>query len=321
MRKLVAVAIASALAVAACGSGGGEANTAAEAGEVKTVKVGLIPTIDVAPLYLAQERGAFEEHGLKVEFEEVQTGAASMAAVMSGEYQFGFAAPAPEIQAQAQGLPIQVVASAYASGEEMSQAVVAPADSDIKSLLDLEGKAVAVNALQAINDVVLRGNIKEAGGDPSKINFIALPYPDMPAALDSGQVDAAFLIEPFLSGALAGGAKVVLENPQVQLVANQNTNLSSYFASQAYVEKNAQTVEAFIDAVNAANEFAQQNPDEVRRIIPTYTAIKPDVAKNMAIGQFLTEIDRETFEVVGKYMHEFGWINKAPDLDALLGQN
>jgi NitT/TauT family transport system substrate-binding protein len=318
MRKLVAIAIVGALSLAACGSNGGDGGTPPKSGELTTVKVGLIPTIDVAPLYLAQERGTFKDHGLKVDFQEVQTGAASMAAVMSGEYQFGFAAPAPEIQAQAQGLPIEVVASAYASGEELSQAVVAPAGSDIKSLLDLQGKTVAVNALQAINDVVVRGDIEKAGGDHKKVNFIALPYPDMPAALDSGQVDAAFLIEPFLSGALASGAQVVLKNPQVELVGNQNTNLSSYFASKKYIEGNADTVKAFVDAVNEANDYAQKNPDEVRRIIPTYTAIKPEVAQKMAIGQFLTSIDRETFDVVGKYMHEFGWIKEQPDLDALL---
>jgi NitT/TauT family transport system substrate-binding protein len=318
MRKLVAIAIVGALSLAACGSNGDDGAATPKSGELTTVKVGLIPTIDVAPLYLAQQRGTFKDHGLKVEIQEVQTGAASMAAVMSGEYQFGFAAPAPEIQAQAKGLPIQVVASAYASGDELSQAVVAPASSGITSLLDLQGKTVAVNALQAINDVVLRGDVEKAGGDHTKIKFIALPYPDMSAALDSGQVDAAYLIEPFLSGAVAGGAKVVLKNPQVELVGNQNTNLSSYFASTKYIDGNSDTVKAFVDAVNEANDYAQKNPDEVRRIIPTYTAIKSEVANKMAIGQFLTSIDRETFDVVGKYMHEFGWIKKEPDLAALL---
>lgn len=315
MRKLVAVAVGSMLAVSACG--GGEEAASQASGGLTSVNVGLIPTVDVAPLYLAQERGLFEEHGLKVEFKEVQTGAAAMAAVMSNEYQFGFAAPAPQIQARAKGLQITVVAGAISQGEALSQAVVVAPGSPVQDITDLEGKTVAVNALQGINDLVVRALVKEAGGDHTKLNFIALPYPDMQAALDSGQIDAAWLIEPFLVGAVEAGNRVISKNPQGEL-SGPNTNFSSYFAADKFVNENPETVQKFVDAVTEANEYAEANPEAVRGIIPTYTAIKPEVAKKMAIGRFITKVDEPTFEVVGSYMKEFGWINEAPDLDALI---
>lgn len=317
MKKLVAVAVVSLFAVAGCGGQSGGSNQSASSGGVTQVNLGLIPVIDVAPLYLAQQKGIFKKHHLQVTFKEVQTGAASMAAVMSNEYQFGFAAPAPEIQAQAQGLPITVVAGAYAQGEALSQAILAKAGSPIQSVADLAGKTVAVNALQAINDVVLRSLVSEKGGDPSKIHFIALPYPDMQAALDSGQVDAIFTIEPFLSAAVAAGAKVVSKNPQAELIS-PDTNLSSYFANRQYVSTHKDVVKNFVAAVTEANKYAQAHEDEVRSIIPTFTAIKADVAQKIGIGTFTSTIDDKTFEVVGKYMKQFGFINKEPDLSTLV---
>ena len=316
MRRLVTsvLAVLALGAVAACGADSGS-NTTSEG--LEKINVGIIPTVDVAPLYLAQEKGIFAEHGLEVELKEVQTGAASTAAVMSGEYQFGFAAPVPEIQAQDKGLPLVVVAGAIAQGEPLSQAILVKKDSGIKDVSDLAGKSVAVNALQAVNDLVMRAYVQKEGGNPDDIKFIALPYPDMQAALDSGRIDAAFLIEPFLSNAVAAGNSVVVENPQGALVGD-GTTFSTYFATKQYVSEDAATVKKFVDAVTEANEYAQENPDEVRKIIPTFTAISPEVAEKMALADYETAIDHKTFEVLGKFMKDFGWIKKEPDLDTLI---
>ncbi len=315
MRKLTVAALLPLLALTACGSG--RETAASTDGGVTTVNVGVIPTIDVAPLYLAQKKGIFEKHGLKLELKEVQSGAAATAAVMSGEYQFGFAAPVPEIQSQAKGLPITVVAGAISQGPALSQALVVKGGSPINSVTDLAGKTVAVNALQGINDLVTRATVQNAHGNEKDLKFIALPYPDMQAALDTGRIDAAWLIEPMLSSALAAGDKVISENPQGALVG-PDTSFSSYFTTRSYAKERASTVDRFVEAVNEANEYAEQHPDEVRRIIPDYTAIKPDIAAKMAIGRYITTLDEPTYKVLGDYMLQYGWIDKAPDLNTLL---
>jgi len=315
MRKPLITALCSLLAVTACGGSQEPADSAS--GGVTTVNVGVIPTVDVAPLYLAQKKGTFEKHGLELKIHEVQSGAAATAAVMSGEYQFGFAAPVPEIQAQAKGLPITVVAGAISQSDSLSQALITAPDSPISSVEDLGGKTIAVNALQGLNDLVVRGIYEKNGGDQKDLKFIALPYPDMQAALDNGQIDAAWLLEPMLSGALAAKAKVIAENPQGAL-AGENTSFSSYFATRSYTQQNEKTVDAFVKAMTEANDYAESHPSEVREIIPTFTAITPETAAKMALGRFTTELDEDTYKVLGDYMVEYGWIKEAPDLDTLL---
>ncbi|GGQ38265.1 hypothetical protein GCM10010279_54370 [Streptomyces mutabilis] len=94
MRRLfVGLTAVSVLAAAtACGSSDskGPDDYGSSDGGTTTLKVGLIPIVDVAPLYLGQEKGFFEERGLKLEFSGAQGGAAIVPGVVSGQFQFGF---------------------------------------------------------------------------------------------------------------------------------------------------------------------------------------------------------------------------------------
>lgn len=317
MRKLVAVLLGALLvsSAAACGS----SDSATDKNGLATVKVSLLPIIDVTPLYLGKDKGIFKKHGIDLQMSVVQTGAASTAAVLSNEAQIGFAAPVPEIQAQAKKLPLVVVAGGISQSDALSQAVVVPKGSSIKSITDLAGKTVAVNALQAVNDLVLRAALQKAGGDPDSIKFIALPYPDMKAALESKRIDAAFMIEPFLSAATGSGDPVVVRNPQLDVVSD-GTALSTYFASKQYIAEHKDTLDNFLAALEEADAYAQQHPDEVRSTIPTFTQIPAEVAKKMAIGDFVPEVHVKTFEVLGNYMKQYGWIDDEPDLSTLIRQ-
>ncbi len=45
-----------------------------------------------------------------------------------------------------------------------------------------------------------------AGVSPCPVRYVAIPFPDMGAALKAGRVDAISAVEPFLSGAESAGA-------------------------------------------------------------------------------------------------------------------
>ena len=67
-----------------------EQDTAQENGELTEISVGVIPIVDVAPIYLGVQEGIFEEHGLEVELTLAQGGAAIIPAIQSGDFDFGF---------------------------------------------------------------------------------------------------------------------------------------------------------------------------------------------------------------------------------------
>ena len=83
-------------------------------------------------------------------------------------------------------------ASSTGNGQEDVNAVLVNKDSTLQSPKDLAGKKVAINSLNNIGDTTIRNAVEKDGGDPSKIQFVELPFPEMPAQLAAGNVDAAW---------------------------------------------------------------------------------------------------------------------------------
>ncbi len=58
-----------------------------------------------------------------------------------------------------------------------------------------DGGAASGGALNNIGDTTVKTAVAEAGGDPSKVTFVEMPFPDMPAHLAAGTIDAAWEAE------------------------------------------------------------------------------------------------------------------------------
>ncbi|KAD3514869.1 PhnD/SsuA/transferrin family substrate-binding protein [Arthrobacter yangruifuii] len=310
------------LALAACGSGspsGGTEDTAeAAGGELTKVTVGVIPIVDVAPIYLGVQEGFFEDEGLELELQPAQGGAAIVPAVMSGSMDFGFSNISSMLVAQSKGLDVQVVAAGAAStGEDGADfgGILAAPDSGIASAADLSGKKVAVNTLNNINDTTVRAAVRKAGGDPSGIQFVELAFPDMQAALERGQVDAIQVVEPFLAGGQKAGSTLVASN---YVDTAENLAVGAYFTTSAKIGDDDGTVEKFTAAMNKSLEYAEQNPDAVRDVLLTYTKIDAETAKALTLPSFTTEINRAGVETLAELSVSDGLITEEPNLDELL---
>ena len=134
------------------GGGGGDSGES----EPVTLKVGVIPIADVAPLYLGIEKGFFEEENLTIEPQLAEGGAAIIPSVMSGDYQIGFSNTTSLIIAASKNLPVQIISQGVLGGTEPGRRVGrgrVPKGSDVKTAKDLEGKTVAVNTLNNIGPV------------------------------------------------------------------------------------------------------------------------------------------------------------------------
>lgn len=321
-RRLTALLTAPVLlAMAACGgddAASPEGGGAAEGGDLEAVTVGVIPIVDVAPIYLGQDQGFFEECGLDLTLETGQGGAAIVPGVVSGESQFGFSNITSLLLAASQGLPLQIVANGVAStGEQDADfgAVVTTPDSGITGAADLAGRSVAVNTLNNIGTTTIRESVRAAGGDPDSVEFVELAFPDMGAALQQGNVDAIWVVEPFLAMATGNGAQVVTSN---FVDTSDDLTVAAYFTSQQYAQENPEAVECFSSAMEQSLAYAQENPDAVREILGEYTQIDPAVAEAMTMPAWPTEINRESVQTLSDLAVEDGLLDEAPDLDALL---
>jgi NitT/TauT family transport system substrate-binding protein len=315
MRRILAtVAVLSTLlASAACTANGSDKRPAGA-----KVDVGVIAIIDVAPIYLGKAKGFFSKRGIDLNLVQEQGGGPIVKGVLAGKYQFGFSNVTSLMAAEADGAPLKAVASGVAStgrsGRDFS-AIVVKDGSKIRSPKDLVGKTIAVNVLKNIGDTTVRQSVRKAGGDAKNLKFEAMPFPTMNGALRSGKVDAIWVVEPQLSEAVTTGAEVLASN---FVDTAPDLTVALYFTSKDVIATSPDLVKNFTDAIKESLNYAEQNPDEVRDVVGTYTPINDTVRISMILPNWPQDINRGSLDKVAELGEEDGIFKKTPALDQLL---
>ena len=314
--RAVAIGMAALLTLAACGGSDESTGGGADGGGLTPVTIGTQAIVDSAPLYLGVDQGFFEEEGIDLSIEVSGGGAVVVPSVVSGEFEFGRGNVLSTMVALEKGLPLRCITNANSTaGNPDFGAVVVRGDSPLQSMADLSGKTVSVNTLNNIGDTTIRSVVEEAGGDPKAVNFIEVPFSDAPAALETGQVDAAWILDPFLTESVDAGARVLSYNFSD---FHPELDISCVFTSEQLLQEDPELVKSFQRAMNRSLEYSQENPDEVRRITGTYTKIDEAVLERIVIPTFRTDFSREALELLGAKAVEYGSLSEEPDLDQLL---
>lgn len=321
--RAAAGTLVAALALAGCGSssggsdtGGGGGSTGSE-GSV-TVSVGVIPIVDVAPLYLGIKQGFFSAEHIKVQPKLQSGGSVITSSVLSGSLQFGFSNTTSLIIAASKGLPVKMISAGVAADKDVQKgydAVVVKADSPIKTAKDLNGKTISVNGLNNVGPLTINTALTKAGADYKSVKYTEVQFPSANAALQQGRVDAAFVAEPFLSQGLAQGERVILY-PFEQTAPSYT--VSTYFTTSKYAEAHPDVVDRFVRAMNKSLAYAQSHPKAVRGIVPTYTKVPAEAAAKIRLPQWTPDMNKPTIKQTSKLALEYGYISKQPDLSTLI---
>jgi len=298
MRRHLPVLLLSAMLLVTACSSDNDGEQVSSLRRPDKVTVGVIPILDVAPIYLGVQKGIFAKHDLDVTLKQEAGGADIIPAVVGQKYQFGFSNVVSLLLAQSQGMPVKMVSNGCASTGVRDQdfaALMVRGDSPIKSAADLEGKTVAANTLQNIVDTSVRESVREAGGDPTKVNFTPLPFPEQPDALQSGKVDAVFVVEPFQQAVLAAGGRKIASS---YVDTASNLTVATYFTGLQQKVDNPGMVERFTDAMQESLAYADSHPDEARQIISSYTEIDPAVVEKLTLPQWPPDVNRNSMQTL-----------------------
>jgi NitT/TauT family transport system substrate-binding protein len=310
-------ALACAVGAVACG-GDDDGGGGGGGGEATTLKVGVIPIADVAPLYLGIDKGFFKEQQLTIKPQLAEGGAAITPAVVSGDFQIGFSNTISLLIAASQNLPIQIISPGVSGGATEKDAwddLLVPKNGPVKTTKDLEGKTIAVNTLKNICEVTIKASLEKDDVDVNSLKFTEVPFPDMNAALDAGRVDGACVVEPFVSQGKAGKSRGI--DPFYERTA-PNLTVATYFTTKKYAEENADVVDRFVSAMTKSLAYAQSHPDEVRKVLTDYTEIPPEAAEAIKLPQWRDDLNEPTIEQLSDLSKEYGLIKEQPDLDELI---
>jgi NitT/TauT family transport system substrate-binding protein len=316
-------AVAAILALSGCTDSGAAPTSAptedADTGELRPVRVAALPIAETGALWAAMDEGIFEDHGIEVEVVPAQGGAQAIPALLSGDIQFAIGQPFGPFRADGQNLGVVIIgdyADSLAEGKDVN-AVVSPADSGITGPADLAGKRVSVNSLGAAGDVTIMKAVEDAGGDPSTIEFVEVAFPDAEAQLEAGNIDAAWVPDPFMSRIVDGGGNLVVHPYQATI---PGLSLLTNITTQELIDSDPELVSDFAAAMTEALDWAMANEDAVRAAISTNMEIPEEAAAGITLPTFTSEVTVSDLEELAALAVDFGVLDAEPDFDRLVQQ-
>ncbi|HET6710615.1 ABC transporter substrate-binding protein [Amycolatopsis sp.] len=310
----LALTVAAATALTGCSALGSDDSNASSNGgglEKSKIKVSIMPTTDLAPFWLAQDGGYFKAEGLEVEQVVAKSGQESMTKAISGEVDIALSTYTPFFVAKSTGAAdVQLVADGT-SVNAKSNAIVTVPNSPVKTVTDLAGKRIAITAKNTASDILTKSVMKDHGVDFSKVNWVPIPLPNMAAALQQGQVDAAYMPEPQLSQAakIAGATPVI----DINTGATQDFPLTGYGSTTKWVQANPKTLAAFQRAMKKATSDALNDRSKVEPLLVKYAKIDEDTAKLLTLPGYGSTLDARRLQRVPDLLLQMGVITSKVD--------
>jgi NitT/TauT family transport system substrate-binding protein len=272
------------LGLAACGSSTSSSPGGSSAAPVN-INVGYVAYADDAALFLGIQNGIFAKHGLNVTLTSQANPIDVVSSMVSGQEQFGFVTTPVLVNVNSKGTALKCVSTVDGqqptNPAEDGTMLVAAKGSGITSLKDLAGKKIATVQLSSLNSLAVEVLAKRAGVSPSSYQMIAMPFPQMPAALSAGHVQAAVIVSPFVNTATAQGATVI-DHPNVVLFGGGTVTCLSALGS--YISKHAGTVTAFHSAMDQAVAYSESHQSAAKATLAKYLSITPAIAQKQILS-------------------------------------
>ena len=290
------------------------ATPAATAKPIRTLKVGYIPLTDFLGMYAAIEQGYMADEGLKLELQAMSGGAAIIPAITGGSLDFGISNYVSTILSNAQGLKIKVFSdSAYDSKDHSPFSVVVKKGSPIQAAKDLNGKKIAVNTRNNIVHVGVMEWMERKGGDPKSAQFVELPFPQMPAALTQGQVDAIAPTEPFVTVSTSQDGQI-LANYFAEI--RDNVAIAGFISTEDWINKNRDVAQAFHRANTKGMDFVAKNDKTARDYVVKYSNLDPALAGKINLSALRSTPLLDSVQFWVDMSKKWGLLDKSSTLKA-----
>jgi NitT/TauT family transport system substrate-binding protein len=277
------------------------------------VRVSTIPIIDTAPLAAAMAQGYFKEQGLEVDTTPTVGGAVGLPALAAGAIQIGYSNIVSIVLGAQQGLGFQMIAAGSASGDSPpnTAGLFARKGSNFRSGKDLEGKRVAVNTRNSINWLVVREWVQLTGGNPDRLTFLEVPFPNQSDAVRGNQIDAGFTVEPFLSAGVASGVTEIVGWPYDSIM--KRVPISQFASTRTYIQQNPEVIERWVRGYNKGIDWVNFNrgSEEWLKLIATHTRLTPEQIRNIAIPVWEKTVDPAAVEKMLAVMRKHGLLEGA----------
>jgi NitT/TauT family transport system substrate-binding protein len=259
--KLVTTALIIVLLAAACSPA---AQTAIPTPATAAVRlpVGYIPDIQFAPLYVAMEKGYFQQEGVNLTM-DYNTETDAVALVGAGKLQFAIASGEQVLLGRAQGLPVVYVAGWF---QQYPVGVATNASLGVQKPADLKGKKIGIPLLSGASYIGLRALLDAGGLKESDVTLDVIGYNQV-QALAAGQEQAIVVYvnnEPIQLKSKGYDVNVLRVGDYLQLVGN------GLITNETVLKENPDLVRRMVKAMLEGISYTMAHPDEAYTISTKY---------------------------------------------------
>ncbi len=298
-----------ALSLAACGSG--ETSQGENEKEKITFVLDWTPNTNHTGLYVAQEKGYFEDEGLEVEIVQPPEDGAD-ALVASGKAQFGISfqdTMAPGVVGE-DALPTTAVAAVV---QHNTSGIISRKGEGMDTPKGLEGKKYAT--WDAPIEKAMMENVVEAdGGDFSKVELIPSTVTDEVSALESKSVDAIWIFYAW------AGVATEVAGLETDYFAFKDINPAfDYYTpviigNNEFLEKEPETAKKFLSAVKKGYEDAIEDPDGAAEILceaaPELDQELVKASQEYLKDEYIADADRWGYIDPDRWNLFYNWLNE-----------
>lgn len=243
----------------------------------------------VDPSKIAQANGDYEKNSAQnIAWKKFDAGSDVVNALASGDVVIGNIGSSPFAAAASRDLPIQVFLITAKLGG--SEALVVRNKANIQQPQDLIGKTIAVPFVSTTHYSLLSA-LKHWNIAENQVKIVNLRPPEITAAWERGDIDAAYVWEPALSKAKETG-KVLVDSKQVGEWGAPTYDL--WVVRKDFAEKNPEFLKSFvkttlqqIDTYNADPKAFAENTENVEKISKLTGSAPKDIPLLLAGNDYL----------------------------------
>lgn len=313
-RQLLTAGVVLGMLVSLCGCGK-ENKEAKKESTVKdlteiTMVLDWTPNTNHTGLYVAQEKGYFEDVGLKVSIvQPPDDGATDL--VASGGAQFGIDFQDTLAAALSSDSPLPVTAVA-AVLQHNTSGLVSLKEKEIDSPKKLEGHSYATWD-SPIEQKTLEYVVQRDGGDFSKVELISTYVEDIVAALNT-DIESVWIYYGW------DGIKCRQAGLEINYLSFRDMDETfDYYSpviigNNEYLEENPETAKAFLGAVKKGYEDAAEDPEEAAEIlcknVPELDEALVKDSQEYLSGQYIADADSFGVIDAARWNRFYNWLNE-----------
>lgn len=244
------------------------------------VLLGQASWIGYAPLYLADKKGFFDDHGADVDVQFFESKTDSKSALAAGRIQGMSTTVDTHVMSAASGMDISIVLALDTSdgGDGLS------ALKDIPDIKSLKGHTVALDTSGGASYFWFQYLLQQEGMTLDDVQAVNMSSGDAGAAFVAGEVDAAVTWEPWLSKAKeTDNGSVLIDSSETPGIIVDALAMDKDFAAQY-----PGTVKAIVEGWYDALAYMESDPDDAYKIMMEYTGDETpeDLQASMAEVKF-----------------------------------